>query len=137
MAFTREAIFLKATSSTDAYAFLIQQEGYQGQETKPASYGRSLYDGGLLAVRGTSKKTIQGIIIVYDSPTGRTSDGDDYKDYGSIDQLKACWQSTTLTVKAHGDSAYWEAEWFGPWPPQVDFDPLRGVASVPISLEEK
>lgn len=137
MAFTRNALFLKHTSGSVKFAFKIRFTDYRGDtETKPTSYARSLYDGGLLAVKGSSKRRFTGTVIGEDSASGTANDGVEDIDFGDIDELKACWEATDLQVKGFSDSAYWSAEWMGDWDPEA-FTVTRLYALIPIALEAK
>jgi len=139
MAFTRSAMFLKWSGDATARAFLVQQQDYQGgDEDKVASYARSLYDNSLLAVRATTTpRVFYGQVLGKDSTSGTSNDGVDDINNGTIDELKAAWAATDLKCKSFEDSAYWNAEWRGPWRIQLEFDPFRNYALVLISLEEK
>ena len=95
-------------------------------------YGRNL-SGRLLGSYGAQFRRISGVFLVRDAPTA-TIDG---VDEGSIAELQAAQEATDLQCKSFEDSAYWNAEWRGDWPPVVDYDPLRNLASVPALIEEK
>ena len=134
MAYTRSGVRLRWGGGATVRAYEVLKEEYRGAtETKPASYARSLYDHGLLAVRGTSKRRWNGYIVAYDSPTG-TIDG---VTKGSIDELNAAHAATDLEVQSFEDSAYWEAEWMGNWDTMVEYDPNRNIALVMAAMEEK
>lgn len=134
MAFTRESVLLRWNSGSTVRAFKVLQEGYKGgTETKPASYARSLYDDGLLAVRAASKRRFFGVLHVLDSPTG-TVDG---ASIGSIVEARAAHGATDLEVKSFEDDDYWDAEWMGEWDALVQYDPMRNWSIVIANIEEK
>ena len=133
--FTRQSILLKwkLDGETAARAFYILREGYGGgDEAKPATYTRSLYNGSLLRVFGIAHRKVAGTILVQDSPSG----SEDGAQIGSILELHAAHWATDLQCKSFEDSSYWAAEWQGDWTPVLDYDPIRGYAAVPILLEE-
>jgi hypothetical protein len=139
MAFTREAVFLKWGGDVTKRCFMAKIEGYAGgDKDKPASYGRSLYDGSLQRVYGsTTPRRFIGVLLVEDSPSGSYSDGTESINVGSIANLEAAWAATDLKCKSFEDSAYWDAEWEGGWPPTLAYDPKRNRADIPIRLVER
>jgi len=132
MAYTRRAIRLKWASGTKQYAFYIKQQNFTPQEAKPAQYRRNL-SGRLLRVFAPTYRKVMGIFLVRDSATD-TLDG---VPEGDISKLKEAHAATDLQVQSFGDSAYWNAEWMGDWPPVLDYDPLANLISVPVILEER
>jgi len=130
--FTRSAVLLKWSGGTVERAFYIKKEGYGGHKTKPAKYGRNL-SGRLNKTYGASFNRVIGIFLVRDAPTA-TIDG---VDEGDITELEAAHDATDLQVKSFEDAAYWTAEWMGDWPPILDYDPIRSLASVPAMIEQK
>lgn len=139
MAFTREAVFLKWGASH--YCFFVGREGYQGgNEEKAASYSRGLYDGSLLRVFAASKpRQFSAALIVDDVRPGLSYDDgtETLVQVGNIADLKAAWAATDLQVKSFEDSAYWGAEWQGPWRPQLAFDPNLNTAEILMTLVER
>ena len=133
--FTRDAVLLKWNGDATERAFKVLKDGYQGgEDQKPASYERALFDGGLLRVF-SSKTPRQFIaaIMAEDSATG-TMDG---VSYGTIAELKLAHAATDLKCKSFEDSDYWNAEWQGSWNPAVDFDPMRNYSTIPVMLVER
>ena len=127
MAFTRESVLLKWSGGGTERSFRVLREGYSGGATvKPASYARSLSDGGMLRVHGTRYRSFQAVLLVLDSPSGSI----DSVTEGDIDELEAAFQATDLQCKSLEDSAYWDAEWVGTWNAQVEYDPDIGETVV-------
>lgn len=139
MAFTRQAVFLKWSSGATKYCFQVKIEGYAGgDEDKPASYSRSLYDGSLQRVYGpVTPRRFIAVLTVQDSPSGTFNDGSEDISLGSISNLKSAWAATDLQCKSFEDTDYWNAEWEGGWPPSVAYDPIRNRADIPIRLVER
>jgi hypothetical protein len=135
MAFTRDAVLLKWNSGATERAFKVLLRDYRGgEEDKPASYSRSLYDGSLQRVFGSvTPRRFVATILGEDSPSGSTGG----VDYGSITELKQAWAATDLQCKSFEDSDYWDAEWMGAWPPLLDYDPKRRLVAIPIVLEKR
>ena len=133
--FTRQAVLLKWNGDATERAFKVLKAEYGGgEEQKLATYERGLFNGSLLAVRSTKKpRQFIAPILAEDSPSG--SDGGVTR--GSIAELKLAHAATDLKCQSFEDSAYWEAEWKGSWNPQLDYDPMRNYAVVPIMLVEK
>ena len=134
MAFTRESVLLRWSGGATTRAFRVLKEEYRGgTETKPASYARSLYDDGLLAIRATSKRKFFALLTVEDSPSGSL----DGATIGSISELNSAWAATDLEVQGFEDGAYWDGEWMGDWDALLEYDPKRNRAVVVAQIEEK
>jgi len=134
MAYTRSGVRMKWSGGETIRAFEVLREDYRGStQTKPAQYGRSLYDDGLVAVRATSKRRFTGLIVAYDSPSGAI----DGVTRGSIAELNAAHDATDLQVQSFEDDAYWDAEWMGDWDTLIEYDPMRNQALVVAQIEEK
>jgi len=140
MSFTREAVFLKwGAGGSTKYAFKVKQVDYSGaRHTKPATYGRALSSGNLLAVYTPLNPRIWlGQVWGLDSASGTANDGTEDISYGDIDDLKTAWAATDLQVKSFEDSNYWSCEWKGDWDTALEFDPLRNQAVITMMLEQK
>lgn len=134
MAYTRSSVRLRWNGGSTTRAYQVLKEEYRGAgETKPAQYARSWYDDSLLAVRSTSKRRFNAIIVAYDSPSGSI----DSITKGSIDELNAAHSATDLEVQSFEDSDYWDAEWMGDWDTLLEYDPKRQLTLVAATIEEK
>lgn len=131
----RGAIRLRWGGASTERAFRVQKRDYGGgDQLKPATYRRNVRTGAMLRTFGNRLRSVDVNLLVREDPGTDQISG---VDEGSIDELESAWKATDLECLSFEDTAYWYAEWIGPWPPRLEFDTMRTWAVIPMKLEQR